>query len=833
MAAINTNLTCDLQKAVKVQYLDGVVFSQDNQANAINVTVLDGGEPATISGTVTANIIRSDGSTVAASGGTITDNVASITLPAAAYAIPGVISVVIKLTTSGVVTTIAAIVANVYESSTAVVIDPGTIIPSVTALISAIETAVASIPADYSSLWTSLAPAFNSSSSYVAGQYVTYNGVMCRFNTPHTGSWAAGDVSVVNIGDELQGLKSAIDDTDLQNAEYMPRHTGLLNAAATSWIYTTDSKYQFIVLPVVPGEVFKLTQTSGHTAYWAFLKSFNISAVPDLSSATPGRRTDSADRKVPSDANYVYIQLNNNNDATIPSVLQIGDWDYEASAKSQIMKAINLAVYGGKKVPLTITTRFIGSQNTYADATNRTGAVFAAEKNKKYRIKSKTNKNIIYALLTKMPEAGDQSVPFSYDGRHDEMVSQAAIIIPNHGNTQYVWILNTMENGYDSDLEVYDMGASDTILIAAADSGAYKDQADYICDGTDDQYDFISATRSLTNGGTVLMAPGNFYFDKFLSDGACVFTGYNNGNARVINYRGIIENKSYNTRFGTTIHVTQTAITNKNTNTTNSVFRGTAQKPSIEEGDYQYTFTYVNNVNFYNFYLYVASAFEGYAGIDCRNYGGSEIKEVCVATEDYFYNRFHHVKQTTPEVDSVGIFSCRGSNDEMAPCSYEDIDVGGMYKGFHFYGIDKLVMRNCQAARCVYGYYFNKNEKTQTMISCSDEGNYNGPYFDGNRGHIIMIGYNVEPSDYYPDDPTGAARKHAAEKTAGAWEGEISYTGQGYKPFWESGYGINFRTVRLESPRVASSAPTNPEPYQTYFDTANNVWKTWNGSAWV
>lgn len=210
MAVVNINLTCELQEAVKVQYIDGVLFSQDNQANKINVTVLDGGQPATLSGTVSANIVRSDGGTVAATGGSITGNVASITLPSAAYAIPGVVSIVVKMTTSGVITTIAAIVGNMYRSSTDTAIDPGTIIPSIQTLISQINAAVASIPADYSSLWTKLAPAFSTDASYVAGQYVTYNSGLYRFNTTHTGDWSSSDVTAVNLGGEISDLKSAI-----------------------------------------------------------------------------------------------------------------------------------------------------------------------------------------------------------------------------------------------------------------------------------------------------------------------------------------------------------------------------------------------------------------------------------------------------------------------------------------------------------------------------------------------------------------------------------------------------------------------------------------------
>ena len=210
---IQTNLKCELQKAVRVQYLNGNLFSQDNQGNQINVEVLDGGSPATLSGTVSANVIRADGGTVAVSSGSFSGNVASVVLPAAAYAVPGVVSIIIKITSSGVITTLAAIVANVYQSSTDTAVDPGTIIPSIQTLISSIETAVASIPADYSSLWTSLAPAFNSSNNYTAGQYVTYSGSVYMFKTNHSGAWSASDVSAVDIGGQLSQLKNSINDT--------------------------------------------------------------------------------------------------------------------------------------------------------------------------------------------------------------------------------------------------------------------------------------------------------------------------------------------------------------------------------------------------------------------------------------------------------------------------------------------------------------------------------------------------------------------------------------------------------------------------------------------
>lgn len=265
MAVVVTNLVCELQEAVKVRYLDGNLFSLDNQGNQINVEVLDGGDPATISGSVSANVIRSDGGTVAVSTGSISDNVVSVILPQAAYAIPGVVSIVIKLTASGVVTTIAAIVANVYQSSTDTVVDPGTIIPSVQTLISAIETAVASIPADYSSLWTSLAPAFNSSTNYVAGQYVTNNGGLYRFKKAHSGEWSSSDVVATNLGGDISDLKSAIDIIDGDD-HFDWKDGKYINTNGTE---TTSSNYSYTktFIPVIPGsKIIICTKINGSAA---------------------------------------------------------------------------------------------------------------------------------------------------------------------------------------------------------------------------------------------------------------------------------------------------------------------------------------------------------------------------------------------------------------------------------------------------------------------------------------------------------------------------------------------------------------------------------------
>ncbi len=172
MARIETWFNQDLQNAVKVNYLDGNVFSADNQGNVVGVNVYDNGEPATLGGSVSANIIRADGVTVAATG-TLSGNKCSVVLPQSAYSVPGIISIIIKLTSGSDITTVCAVVSNVYTSSTDSVVDPGTIIPSIETLIAEIEAAVASIPADYSDLWALFAPNFSTDVAYSVGQYCT------------------------------------------------------------------------------------------------------------------------------------------------------------------------------------------------------------------------------------------------------------------------------------------------------------------------------------------------------------------------------------------------------------------------------------------------------------------------------------------------------------------------------------------------------------------------------------------------------------------------------------------------------------------------------------
>ena len=127
MAVVENRFVCDLAKPVQAQALKGNVFSLDNLGSRISVLIYDNGQPATISGSVTANCILPDGSTVNVNGSLTTENGGSkayVDIPQSCLLIPGILKIAIKCTSSSVITTLAAIVANVYMTKTDNVITP-------------------------------------------------------------------------------------------------------------------------------------------------------------------------------------------------------------------------------------------------------------------------------------------------------------------------------------------------------------------------------------------------------------------------------------------------------------------------------------------------------------------------------------------------------------------------------------------------------------------------------------------------------------------------------------------------------------------------------------
>jgi len=356
----------------------------------------------------------------------------------------------------------------------------------------------------------------------------------------------------------------------------------------------------------------------------------------------------------------------------------------------------------------------------------------------------------------------------------------------------------------------------DELVIAASNSSrSAKRRADFVCTGKGDERVFNLAIAMLKHGGTIRLENGDYKVDSFENEGnSAVYFGYNDGDARVISIEGRTENKGYNTRHGVTIHVTKAAMDAMDPKKTYRVFYGAAKRPK-GPGDF-YTYTHVNNVNFRNFFLYFDNASKPLIGIDGRKFGSMELDLIGIYQKSYFNDRFMHIGAPSIPCDgTVGVYSVPSSNDEMARGRYNEVNVGGLYRGFVMDGVDHLIMTCCAACRCVYGYWFERGtSKTTTVINCCDEGNTYLPRFR-KTGHVSLIDFNIErfTSKFIPEDCNGFDGDHAAmEETPGAWHGFISYTLQGkayglgtgnWNPgrFWKEGHGKNFQTIDLNVDR--------------------------------
>ena len=115
----------------------------DDSGNRYGMRLLRGGEVVDVSGcTVTGYFIRADQTSVII-GGSVSDNVAYVTLPKSCYVVPGNYSLAIKLTGGNATETMRIIDGTVLDTIVGSVVDPGSIVPDLSALMAVIERAEA------------------------------------------------------------------------------------------------------------------------------------------------------------------------------------------------------------------------------------------------------------------------------------------------------------------------------------------------------------------------------------------------------------------------------------------------------------------------------------------------------------------------------------------------------------------------------------------------------------------------------------------------------------------------------------------------------------------
>lgn len=139
MALIETWMQTDADALVKVEVLEGNLFTGDADGNLIGAVVKRNGAAVPLTGAVSGFVMLNDGTTVVVNGEK-DGNRAWIVLPEAAYSVPGRIQIVVKVGTA----TVCACVGHVRTADTGAHVAAENLVPTLTALLEAANDMIAS-----------------------------------------------------------------------------------------------------------------------------------------------------------------------------------------------------------------------------------------------------------------------------------------------------------------------------------------------------------------------------------------------------------------------------------------------------------------------------------------------------------------------------------------------------------------------------------------------------------------------------------------------------------------------------------------------------------------
>lgn len=94
-----------------------------------------------------------------------------------------------------------------------------------------------------------IASEFSTETSYTAGTYVYYEGVLYIFNTDHAaGEWDATDVAVANVTDEVTSNKAAIDTLEASIPSVLHQHVDTQRTDANGVVFLDLAVDDYILL---------------------------------------------------------------------------------------------------------------------------------------------------------------------------------------------------------------------------------------------------------------------------------------------------------------------------------------------------------------------------------------------------------------------------------------------------------------------------------------------------------------------------------------------------------------------------------------------------------
>jgi len=215
MAIFTLNIERELNDQLTVKQDGGSLIWGNAEANQVVVVIMDNGAAVALSGTVEAQMLRADGQTLVWTGNII-DGAAVVTLPASAYAVQGPAELNVDLVDGSQRMTLVVLRMMVDATTSNAEVAPVDTVPNLATLLAKIaemEAATQAANEAAAAVPAMIATTFSTSTAYVAGQTVYYNGALYRFTANHAaGAWTGADVVQIVLGDEVGGVKSDVND---------------------------------------------------------------------------------------------------------------------------------------------------------------------------------------------------------------------------------------------------------------------------------------------------------------------------------------------------------------------------------------------------------------------------------------------------------------------------------------------------------------------------------------------------------------------------------------------------------------------------------------------
>ena len=395
--------------------------------------------------------------------------------------------------------------------------------------------------------------------------------------------------------------------------------------------------------------------------------------------------------------------------------------------------------------------------------------------------------------------------------------------------------------------------SNNVINIAAFDSSATdKDNADYICDGINDEEEINNAINNHGSNITVNLFKGTYYIDSFneydgFEKSAIVVKPIGNS------YRSVLIKGQRHYYNGTKIVVRESAFSQISADDkVPSAFN--VLSTTNQTGNDNQAFWYVS---LQDLFISIPNGNNPCIIVNLQNAGCGEEKNLRISA--FGTNEFPEYKPSdyNPENISHGIVGIRAFHGWTYgdTVRFDNICVWGCYHGFEL-GAEHMIVSCCRTRYNYCGWTFGSYYKDLkrgafdhpiTLINCCDEKSLYGPKFEY-CGLLNTNDYNIEYDtklqcvtfiDWNMEVPTYPAE----ETTPGIFCGTVQFSAGGGTygnskrvKFWKEGSGLNFRTINSSHSLGGSSEERKkyiPMYMQQYYDMDLNKLLIYNGENWV